>query len=189
VSAAGVDGRSRSLPAKAWRDALLAHDQNGAPLRRAQGFPLRLIVPGWQGHTPVKWLCRLDVAERPRGASDDRVMPAQSVITFPSGGRQLPGPGHYEISGLAWSGRGPVARVEVSTDGGRRWAPAALQEPVLPVCHTRFRHPWRWDGGPAVLQSRCRDETGDVQPQRGPARNRIWSWLVAEDDGVGNRHG
>ena len=106
-------------------------------------------------------------------------MPAQSVITFPSGGMQLPGPGHYEISGLAWSGRGRVARVEVSTDGGRRWALAALQEPVLPVCHTRFRHPWRWDGGPAVLQSRCRDETGDAQPQRGPARNRIHSWQVA----------
>ena len=92
------------------------------------------------------------------------VMEAKSVIAFPSGGQQLPGPRLYEIAGLAWSGRGLVRRVEVSTDGGKTWRDARLQEPVLPLAHTRFRLDWRWDGREAVLQSRCTDESGYVQP-------------------------
>jgi sulfane dehydrogenase subunit SoxC len=93
-------------------------------------------------------------------------MDAKSVITKPSPGFKMTGPGVYEISGLAWSGAGRVARVDVSADGGKSWAPAALNEPVLAKALTRFRVPWRWEGAPSVLQSRATDETGYVQPTR-----------------------
>jgi sulfane dehydrogenase subunit SoxC len=127
------------------------------------------------------------------------VMEAKSVITFPSGEQRLPGPGLYEITGLAWSGRGRVRRLEVSTDGGKTWRDAALQEPVRSFAHTRFRFPWRWDGREAVLQSRCTDETGYVQPTladlvkvRGLNShyflNAIQSWKVAADGNVHNVH-
>lgn len=94
------------------------------------------------------------------------VMEAKSVITRPSGGQRLSGRGFHEITGLAWSGRGRITRVEVSVDGGPTWKPAELQEPVLSKAFTRFRLPWSWDGGEAALQSRCADETGYVQPTR-----------------------
>jgi sulfane dehydrogenase subunit SoxC len=127
------------------------------------------------------------------------VMEAKSVITFPSGGQRLPGPGFYEISGLAWSGRGRVRGVEVSTDGGKTWQPAALQEPVLRFAHTRFRFPWRWHGREATLQSRCTDETGYVQPPLADLvkvrglnskfhNNAIQSWKVMADGSVHNVH-
>jgi sulfane dehydrogenase subunit SoxC len=130
-------------------------------------------------------------------------MEAKSVITFPSGEMKLPGPGVYEITGLAWSGRGRIARVEVSIDGGKNWSLAALQDPVLPICTTRFRFPWFWNGQPSVLQSRATDETGYVQPTlqqlvdiRGLAGpfgsvyhlNAIQSWAVAADGSVSNVH-
>jgi sulfane dehydrogenase subunit SoxC len=124
-------------------------------------------------------------------------MEAKSVITRPAGGQQLRTPGFHEISGLAWSGRGRIRRVDVSTDGGTTWREAALQEPVLPKCLTRFRLPWTWDGGPALLQSRATDETGYVQPPRGTLVdvrgvnsgyhfNGIQSWRVAPGGGVSN---
>ena len=127
------------------------------------------------------------------------IMEAKSVITFPSGGQRLPSPGLYEIRGLAWSGRGLVHRVEVSTDGGKAWRDARLQEPVLPLAHTRFRLDWQWDGREAVLQSRCTDETGYVQPALAELvrvrglnsrffNNAIQSWKVAADGGVHNVH-
>jgi sulfane dehydrogenase subunit SoxC len=127
------------------------------------------------------------------------VMEAKSVITSPSGGQRLPGPGFYEIRGLAWSGRGLVRRVEVSTDGGKTWRDASLQNPVLPLAHTRFRLDWRWDGREAVLQSRCTDGTGYVQPTLAELvrvrglnstynNNAIQSWKVAADGGVRNVH-
>jgi sulfane dehydrogenase subunit SoxC len=126
-------------------------------------------------------------------------MEARSVITAPSGGQRLPGPGLYEITGLAWSGRGRVRRVEVATDGGRQWRPADLQSPVLRLAHTRFRLPWRWDGRETILQSRCTDETGYVQPTRAELvkvrglnsifhNNAIQSWRVAPDGSVHNVH-
>ena len=126
-------------------------------------------------------------------------MEAKSVIVFPSGGHQLPGRGLYEITGLAWSGRGAVRRVEISTDGGKTWRNTRLQEPILRFAHTRFRIPWRWDGGEAVLQSRCTDETGYVQPTlaelvkvRGVRssfhNNAIQSWKIAVDGSVHNVH-
>jgi len=173
---------SRSIPLeKAMDDALLAYGQNGEAIRPEQGYPLRLMLPGWEGNSQVKWLRRLEVSDRPTMTRDETskytdpladgtarqfsfVMDAKSVITFPSSGFALPDRGWWEIKGLAWSGRGRIIRVEVSTDGGRRWTEAALQGPVLPKCTVRFRHLWEWDGGEAQLLSRATDETGYVQP-------------------------
>jgi sulfane dehydrogenase subunit SoxC len=217
VIAEGADatGNERSLPlAKAMDDILVAYGQNGEALRPENGYPLRLIVPGWEGNVNTKWLRRLTVTDRPymtriesvdhtallpdgKGRRFSFIMEAKSVITFPSGGQKLPGPGFYEVTGLAWSGRGLVRRVEVSTDGGRTWRPAVLQEPVLRFAHVRFRLPWRWDGREAVLQSRCIDETGYIQPTLGDLvkvrglnskffNNAIQTWKVAADGSVHN---
>src|SRR5437667_2615516 len=219
ILAEGADAckMQRSIPLeKAMNDILLAYGQNGEALRPEQGYPLRLVVPGWEGNTHVKWLRRLKVGAAPAQTREETakytdllpdgtarqftfVMEAKSVITFPSGGQRLPGPGRYELRGLAWSGRGAVRTVEVSTDGGRRWQAAELQAPVLPIAHTRFRLPWRWDGRDALLQSRCTDETGYVQPTlaelsavRGLRshyhQNAIQSWKVAADGRVSNVH-
>jgi sulfane dehydrogenase subunit SoxC len=184
VLAEGADaaGMTRSVPIeKALDDALLAYAQNGERLRPEQGYPLRLFLPGFEGNMSVKWLRRLKLGDEPFETREETArytgllpdgkarqfvfyMEAKSVITFPSGRQKLPGPGFYEISGLAWSGRGKIKRVEVSTDGGATWRDARLQEPVLSKCLTRFRLPWTWDGGPAVLQSRSTDATGYRQP-------------------------
>src|SRR6201984_123198 len=184
--AEGADaaGMSRSVPmAKAMDDAILALYQNGERIRPSNGYPLRLLLPGYEGNMNVKWLRRIKVTEGPTMTKDETskytislpdgkalqfVFPieAKSVITRPSPAAGMSGPGLYEISGVAWSGYGRIAKVEVSADGGASWAPAALQEPVLPQALTRFRLPWRWDGRPSVLQSRATDETGYVQPTR-----------------------
>jgi sulfane dehydrogenase subunit SoxC len=186
VIAEGADAcrmeRSISI-AKAMNDILLAYGQNGEALRPAQGYPLRLIIPGWEGNSNVKWLHSLKLTDQAYMARDETAkytdlmpdgtariftmqMEAKSVITFPSGGQTLPGPGLYELTGLAWSGRGKVERVEITTDGGRSWVKAQLQEPRLPIAFTRFRLAWRFDGREAVIASRCIDETGYVQPTR-----------------------
>jgi sulfane dehydrogenase subunit SoxC len=219
IIAEGADGtgNERSIPlAKAMNDILVAYGQNGEAIRPENGYPLRLIVPGWEGNVNVKWLRRLTVTDRPymsRIESVDHtglmpdgkarrfmfVMEAKSVITFPSGGQRLSGPGSYEITGLAWSGRGRIRRVEVSADAGKTWPDATLQQPVLPFAHTRFGLPWRWDGREAILQSRCTDETGYVQPTlkelvkvRGVNSkfhlNAIQSWKVDVDGSVKNVH-
>jgi sulfane dehydrogenase subunit SoxC len=199
---------ARSIPIeKALDDAILAYAQNGERLRPENGFPLRLLLPGWEGNTSVKWLRRIKLGEAPFETRDETakytdlmpdgralqfnfVMQVKSVITFPSPGKQPRQPGFCEISGLAWSGNGRVTRVDVSCDNGKSWREAALQEPVLDKCLTRFRLPWMWDGGPAMLQSRATDETGEVQPtrdrllaERGPNfvyhYNAIHTWRVA----------
>ena len=219
IIAEGADatGNERSIPmAKAMDDILIAYGQNGEALRPKNNYPLRLVVPGWVGNINVKWLrrvtvvdkpymTRMDIAGQPSLMPDGKarqlmfVMEAKSVITFPSGDQRLSGPGFYEITGLAWSGRGLVRRVEVSSDGGKTWRDAALQEPVLRLAHTRFRFPWRWDGRETVLQSRCTDETGYVQPTladlvkvRGLNShyflNAIQNWKVAADGTVHNVH-
>ena len=175
---------SRSVPvAKALEDALLVYSQNGERLRPEQGYPLRLFLPGYEGNMSVKWLRRLKLGDQPFETRDETskytdlmpdgtarqftfVMEAKSVITFPSGGHSLHEKGFYEISGLAWSGRGRIKRVDVSTNGGASWKEARLQEPILSKCLTRFRLSWNWDGSPALLQSRAIDETGYVQPTR-----------------------
>jgi sulfane dehydrogenase subunit SoxC len=184
ILAEGADPtkHSKSLPiAKALDDMLVAWDQNGEPVRPEQGFPLRLVVPGWQGINNVKWLRRIDVVDEPYMAMMETsrypsIKPdgesrwfefelgPKSVITRPAGGQHLPVAGFYEISGLAWSGAGAIRRVEVSIDGGRSWKDAELEGPVARKAHTRFKLPWTWNGEEAVLQSRCTDDQGAVQP-------------------------
>jgi sulfane dehydrogenase subunit SoxC len=186
VIAEGADAcrMERSIPlAKALDNILLAYGQNGEALRPAQGYPLRLIIPGWEGNANVKWLHSLKLTDQPYMARDETskysdLMPdgkariftyqmeAKSVITFPSGDQVLDGPGLYEITGLAWSGRGRIDRVEITTNGGRSWVNAALQEPRLPMAFTRFRLPWRFEGREVVIASRATDETGYIQPTR-----------------------
>ncbi len=173
-----------SLPLeKALDDCLIALYQNGERIRPENGYPMRLLVPGWEGVLNVKWLRRLHITNRPVMARNEtskytELMPsgkarqftfpmeAKSLITSPSFGYRLEEKGLYQISGLAWSGRGKIKKVEVSADGGKSWAKAALQEPVLDKCFTRFRIPWQWNGDKAVLKSRATDETGYVQPER-----------------------
>ena len=186
VIAEGADAARhvRSIPlGKALDDTIVAYGQNGEAVRPEQGYPVRLVVPGWEGNVNVKWLRRLQVSDQPAMARDEAAsytdlqpsgkarrftfeMETNSVITRPSGGHKLSGPGFHEITGLAWSGGGKITRVEVSTDGGARWADAQLQGPVYSMALTRFRFPWSWDGRPASLQSRSTDETGYVQPTR-----------------------
>jgi sulfane dehydrogenase subunit SoxC len=202
-----------SIPlSKARDDAMLALYQNGERLRPENGYPLRLVLPGWEGVLSVKWLRRLQAATQPVMARNETakytellpsgkarqftfVMDAKSLITRPSLGHHLPGAGLHAISGLAWSGRGAIARVDVSTDGGRTWAQASLQQPVLPCCFTRFRLPWQWDGSTAILQSRAIDETGYRQPDRASLvaergrhgyfhYNAIVSWEVSPEGGI-----
>ncbi len=184
--AEGADaaGMTRSIPIeKALDDAMLAYAQNGERLRPEQGYPLRLLLPGFEGNMNVKWLRRLKLGAAPFETREETskytglqpdgtarqfvfVMAVKSLITQPSGGQRLAQRGFTEIRGLAWSGEGRVRRVDVSADGGATWQQAELQDPVLPICLTRFRLPWHWDGSPAVLMSRAEDETGAVQPTR-----------------------
>jgi len=186
ILAEGADAAamSRSIPmAKAMDDALLALFQNGERLRPENGYPLRLFLPGWEGNMSVKWLRRLKVVPVPIMTKDETSrytdlqadgkslmftypMEVKSVITRPSHGMSLSGPGLYQISGVAWSGEGTIRKVEVTTDGGRSWVAAALDAPVLPRALTRFRAPWRWDGGATVLKSRATDDAGNLQPER-----------------------
>jgi sulfane dehydrogenase subunit SoxC len=175
---------SRSVPmAKAMDDAFLALYQNGERLRPENGYPVRLFLPGYEGNMSVKWLRRLKVTPTPTMTKDETSkytdlqadgkalmftfpMEVKSVITRPSSGLTLQGPGLYEVSGIAWSGHGAIKKVEVSADGGQTWAEAALSAPVLPKALTRFRMAWKWNGAPAVLKSRATDDTGAVQPTR-----------------------
>jgi sulfane dehydrogenase subunit SoxC len=206
---------TRSVPTeKAMDDAMLVYGQNGEALRPEQGYPVRLILPGWEGNANIKWIRRIKVGNEPWMTREETskytdlmangtarqftwIMEAKSVITFPSGGQTIPGNGFWEIRGIAWSGRGKIERVEVSVDGGSTWEDAELQDPVLPICLTRFRLPWSWEGQSALLQSRATDETGYVQPtvtELVAARglnsvyhmNGIKTWSVAENGEVTN---
>ncbi len=187
VIAEGADAcrMARSIPmAKCMEDALVVYGQNGEALRPGQGYPLRLLLPGFEGNSSVKWLDRLHVTEEPAQSNQETahytdllpngkarqfsfVMDTNSVITRPSGGQKIAGgAGFVEISGIAWTGNGKIKRVEVSTDGGKTWVDAVLEEPVLSRSLVRFRAPWVWDGKDAVIQSRATDETGYLQPTR-----------------------
>ena len=175
---------SRSVPlTKALDDAMVALYQNGERLMPGNGYPMRLLLPGWEGNMNVKFLRRLKLVEAPAMSyyetrTYSQILPGgkayrfyflqevKSFITHPSPGLALKGPGYYEISGIAYSGNGRISKVMVSADAGQSWAQAALQAPVLAKAFTRFRMPWRWDGGPAVLQSRAWDEAGNMQPTR-----------------------
>jgi len=215
--AEGADAskHARSIPiAKAMDDAMVAYAQNGEPLRPEQGYPLRLFLPGWEGNANVKWLRRIKALDQPAMTREETskytdlmpdgtarqftfVMEPKSLITRPSGGDTLAGRGFYELTGIAWSGRGAIASVEITTDGGATWTAADLQSPVLPRAHTRFRFGWQWDGRDAVLASRCTDDTGYTQPPladliaaRGTNsyyhNNAIQLWKVAADGKISN---
>jgi sulfane dehydrogenase subunit SoxC len=217
VLAEGADGSSmtRTIPIEmALDDVLVAYGMNGEMLRPEQGYPLRLVVPGVQGVSWVKYLRRIEVGDQAWATKDESIhyidmMPdgthrqyssiqeGKSVITSPSGGQMLLDKGFHNITGLAWSGRGKVKRVDVSTDGGRNWKTARLETPTLSKCLTRFNFDWTWDGGPFVLQSRAIDETDYVQPSYAQLRavrgsrsiyhnNAIQSWKVAQSGEVSN---
>ena len=180
----GDPGRyTYTLPlAKAMDDVMVAYAQNGEPVRPAQGHPLRMLVPGWEGPFSVKWLKHIKVVDQPYITWNEAMnhsiprpdlggksrwhhfqMAPKSVITRPSSGHTLSGPGFYEITGLAWSGYGTVRRVEISIDGGKTWKDARLQAPILRMAHTRFNFDWNWDGQETLIQSRCTDDQGETQ--------------------------
>ena len=207
-----VKGASSLPMAKAMDDILVAYAMNGEPIRPQQGFPLRIVVPGFEGILSVKWLRRIKVVDRfymtyndyghLRQDSDDAALSYQigpkSVITFPSGGQELTGTGFYEVRGLAWSGGGVVSRVEVSTDGGESWMDADIRGTPQRMAHTAFSFNWTWDGSEAVLMSRCTDEIGQVQPSREQVAefwgrsgvkgqdNSIQPWRIERDGSVHN---
>ncbi|MBL8521879.1 MAG: sulfite dehydrogenase [Betaproteobacteria bacterium] len=213
----GADGSSMTRTVameRALDDCMVAYAMNGEMLRPENGYPLRMVAPGIQGVSWVKWLRRIEVGDMPYGTKDETLhyvdlMPdglhrqytsiqeCKSVITSPSGGQTLLDKGFHNITGLAWSGRGKIRRVDVSTDGGRNWRTAKLESPILSKCLTRFNFGWVWDGGPAILQSRAIDDTGYVQPKINQLRavrgtrsiyhnNAIQSWRVAEGGEVSN---
>jgi len=216
VVAEGADAclMARSVPlAKLLDDAIIVYGQNGEALRPEQGYPLRLLLPGFEGNMSVKWLRRLHVVNEPMHSREETShytdlladgkarqytfeMDAKSLILRPSGGHKI-APGFVEITGLAWSGRGRITGVEVSADGGKTWAKAALQDPVLSKAFTRFRLPWTWAGGEASIVARATDETGYVQPSRDEliaarGANSVYHyngakvWRIAADGAVTN---
>lgn len=217
VLAEGSDGSSmtRTIPIdQALDDVIVAWGMNGEMLRPENGYPLRLVVPGVQGVSWVKWLRRIEVGDKPYATKDEAIhyidlMPdgqyrqytsiqeCKSVITSPSAGQMLLDKGFYNITGLAWSGRGKVKRVDVSMDAGKNWKTARLESPILPKCLTRFNIDWVWDGSPAILQSRAIDETGYVQPKINELRevrgtrsvyhnNAIQSWKLTASGELAN---
>lgn len=205
IALEGADGSShtRSVPmAKAMDDALIVYAMGGEMLRPENGYPIRAFIPGWEGNVSVKWLRRIKVGDQPWHFRSETArysdpmpegkwrqfsftMECKSVITNPSGGMQLKGPGLYEIEGFAWSGVGKVTAVDVTTDGGKTWQEAKLEEPVLDKCLTRFRHRWNWAGGPAKIASRAVDSTGYVQPTVSDiAKVRALTGFVQHHNGV-----
>jgi sulfane dehydrogenase subunit SoxC len=218
VLAEGADGSSmtRTIPLSMIQsgEVLLAYAQNGEMLRPENGYPLRLVVPGIQGVSWVKYLRRIEVGDQPWATKDEAIhyldlipgglhrqyssiQECKSVITSPSGGQVLLDKGFHSITGLAWSGKGKIKGVDVSIDAGRNWRPARLQTPILSKCLSRFSIDWVWDGKPTLMQSRAYDETGYVQPQIRQLRevrgtrsiyhnNSIQTWLVQENGEVKN---
>ncbi len=217
IIADGADSpvMSRSVPLdKAMDDAIVALYQNGERLRPSNGYPMRLFLPGWEGNMSVKWLRTIKVTDQPAMSRDETSkysdlqkdgsaklftypMGVKSLITSPSFGQTLGPAGIYQVSGIAWSGSGRIVRVDISADGGKTWAEAALDEHVLPKSLTRFRSAWRWDGSSSVIMSRAIDEYGNVQPTRAALLenrssgffyhyNGIQAWQIAETGEVTN---
>jgi sulfane dehydrogenase subunit SoxC len=213
----GADGgsHSRSIPlSKLLDDAIIAFYQNGERLRAEQGYPMRLLVPGWEGNANIKYIHRMEVVDTPAYTAHESGtytqhlssggiegfafhMDVKSVITHPSGKQLLAEKGFYEISGLAWSGYGKIAKVEVSADEGKTWAPAQIQGAPIAKALTRFSIPWQWDGNSTVLLSRATDEHGRTQPTRKEWKQRyasptfnhynaVQSWHVSSSGQVEN---
>lgn len=217
VTATGADAASlgRSLPLdKALNDVFIALYQNGEPIRPEQGYPMRMFVPGWEGNVSIKWLTQIKLTDSPANFKDETSrytelltngkalqftfpMGVKSLITSPSGQMSLQRQGLHEVTGLAWSGHGGIRRVEVSADGGMTWADAHLDQDTVNLALARFRIPWQWSGGSAILQSRATDTAGNVQPTRAAVLalyssanryhfNGIQSWAVSTQGEVKN---
>ena len=202
--AEGADssGMTRSIPLhKAIEDCIVVYAQNGEMLRPEQGYPLRLLVPGWEGNMSIKWLRRIEVGDQPWHTREETakytdLMPTgkarqftwfqecKSVITSPSVENPINGKGFVEIQGLAWTGHGKIQRVDISSDGGKNWQSAQIDGPILGKALTRFRMPWEWDGKPAFLQSRAIDETGYVQPDFTELRALRGDWSIYHNNSV-----
>jgi sulfane dehydrogenase subunit SoxC len=191
--AEGGDGAAvaRSIPLtdEFMDEAFVAYGQNGEPLRPANGFPMRLIMPGCEGNLNIKWLRRLKFGDRPwmtrwetarytqlmadgKAVQFQLRMDVNSVITAPSGTMEIR-KGHNRITGLAWSGHGKIVKVDISTDGAQTWKEAQLNQPVLPKAQTRFQMNWLWDGTPTKIVSRSTDDKGNVQPDRASVIARV----------------
>ena len=217
VLAEGADGGAMDLSIpmeKMMDDAMICWSQSGERLRPEQGYPIRLLVPGFEGNMNIKWIRRLKIGTAPWMTREETskytdlmddgtarqftfVQETNSCITYPSAGQQMSHKGFHEITGLAWSGRGKIKQLDVSVDGGRNWKTAKLQEPVMSKCLTRFRIPWQWNGEKAQLQSRAIDETGYVQPTLAQLRkvrgvnsiyhkNSIYTWEIDTNGGIKN---
>ena len=215
VEGADAAGMTRSLPLfKAMDDVLVAWSMNGERLRREQGYPLRLVVPGWEGNLWIKWLRRIEVGDQPWHTREETsrytdlmpdgiarqfswVMGVKSVITSPSPQKAMKRKGPCQITGLAWTGGGRIKHVDISVDGGRNWREARLSGLVLPHALTRFYFDWDWHGDEAFIMSRAVDETGSVQPTISQLRkvlgenstshnNAIQTWRIHPDGKVEN---
>ena len=204
ILAEGADaaGMSRSIPLdKALDDTIIAWGQNGEALRPEQGYPLRMLNPGWEGNTSVKWLRRLEIGDQPwhhreetskytdlmpdgRSRRFTWVMETNSVITSPCPENPLKQPGFLEIRGFAWSGRGRIKAVDVSLDGGVNWLRTELGELVIPKALTRFSLKTQWNGQPWLLQSRAIDETGYVQPTLKQLRDERGGWSIYHKNSI-----
>jgi sulfane dehydrogenase subunit SoxC len=194
----GADGGShvRNVPLqKLYDDAIIALYQNGERVRPDQGYPMRLFLPGYEGNMNVKWLHRMEISDIPSQSKDEQSLYAEytkdnklhqftfhmevkSIITKPSGQQQLPDKGLYEISGLAWSGRGKIKMVEISVDGGKNWQVAELEGFTMDKSFTRFRIPWQWRGEKAILISRATDEFGNRQPTRSEWKSKFSDYTI-----------
>ena len=218
ILAEGADGSgmTRTIPMSLIQsgEVLVAYGQNGEMLRPENGYPLRLVVPGIQGVSWIKYLRRIEVGDKPYATKDETlhyvdllpdgmhrqysgIQEVKSVITSPSGGQVVLQKGFHSITGLAWSGRGKVKKVDVSIDGGRNWKAARVEGPVLAKCLSRFNTDFVWDGKPVILQSRATDDTGHIQPVYQTLRavrggrsiyhnNAIQSWQLSENGEVKN---
>jgi sulfane dehydrogenase subunit SoxC len=219
VLAEGADGSSmtRTIPVSLIQndEVLVVYGQNGEMLRPENGYPLRLLVPGVQGVSSVKYLRRIELGDMPYGTKDEvigytdllkdgqhrqytSIQEVKSVITAPSGGQKILAKGQHNITGVAWSGRGKIKRVDISIDGGRNWREARLQTPIMSKCLTRFQLPFNWTGeAPMFLMSRAVDETGHIQPTYAENRavrgsrsiyhnNSIQTWMIAQSGEVKN---
>jgi len=203
---------TRSIPVKkGWDDAMIVYAQNGEAIRPEQGYPARLLLPGWEGNTSVKWIRRIEISDQPYMTREetskytypvkDRIrqfsfeMDARSIITYPSYPAKVE-PGWIEIRGIAWTGRGKVREVQISTDAGKNWNIAKLQGPVLDKAHTYFRYLWQWHGQETEILSRVIDETGYTQPtlkqlieargedMGGYHLNPVTAWVIKNDGSV-----
>ena len=212
---ADASAMTRSIPIeKAMKDCLVAFGMNGEALRPEQGYPVRLVVPGWEGNMWVKWLRRLEVGDEPWHAREETskytdlladgrsrrftwIMDAKSIVTNPSPQAPMKHKGPNVLTGIAWSGRGTITRVDVSIDGGRNWKTARLDGPAMPLSMARFYFDFDWDGRELMIQSRAMDDTGYVQPTKQELRavrglnsiyhnNGIQTWLVRGDGEVEN---